>query len=96
MTDELLWVALALALGERRATFRNLVAAFDDIGSIFNASWRDLCQVRGVTRELASAIRRAPESAELQKEREIIARLGLKIVPLNSPDYPENLRHIPD
>ena len=96
MTDELLWVALALALGERRATFRNLVAAFEDIDSIFSASWQQLCQVKGVTRELASAIRRMPQSDELQKEKEIIARLGLKIVPLKSPEYPENLRHIPD
>ncbi len=96
MTDDLLWVALALALGERRATFRNLVAAFDDIDSIFSASWQQLCQVKGVTHELASAIKRMPQSDEFQKEKEIIARLGLKIVPLKSPDYPENLRHIPD
>ena len=94
--DDMLWVALALALGEKRVTFRDLIAEFDDVDAILGASTLSLCKVKGVTHELAAAIRKAPDSPELEKERETVARLGLKIVTLKSPDYPENLRHIPD
>jgi len=96
MTDILLWVALALSLGEKRVTFRNLIAEFDDVDAILGASTLELCKVKGVTRELAVAIRKAPDSPEYEKERETIERLGLSIITLKSTDYPENLRHVPD
>lgn len=96
MTEELLWVALGLALGEKRATFRNLLAHFEKVEAVLDASPRELCQVKGVSPDLADAIRKAPQDSEFEKERDAIERLGLKIVPLHSPNYPENLRHIPD
>jgi len=96
MTDDLRWVALALALGEKRVVFRNLIAEFADIDAILGASTQELIRVKGITHELAAAIRKAPDSPEFAKERETIERLDLKITTLKCQDYPENLRHIPD
>ncbi|MBN2209612.1 MAG: DNA-processing protein DprA, partial [Candidatus Coatesbacteria bacterium] len=96
MTDDLRWVALALALGEKRVVFRNLIAEFADVDAILGASTQELLRVRGITRELAAAIRKSPDSPEFAKERETIERLSLNIMTLKSEDYPENLRHIPD
>ena len=96
MTDDLRWVALALALGEKRVVFRNLIAEFADVDAILGASTQELFRVKGITHELAAAIRKAPDSPEFAKERETIERLNLKITTLKSQDYPENLRHIPD
>ncbi|MBN2209185.1 MAG: DNA-protecting protein DprA [Candidatus Coatesbacteria bacterium] len=96
MTDDLRWVALALALGEKRVVFRNLIAEFADVDAILGASALSLCKVKGVTHELAAAIRKAPDSPEFAKERQAIERLGLQITTLKCQDYPENLRHIPD
>ncbi|RLC44615.1 MAG: DNA-protecting protein DprA [Candidatus Coatesbacteria bacterium] len=96
MTEDMLWLALGVTLRTKRVTFTNLINNFETIERVFDASARQLCCVKGVSMELAGAIKRAPESDEFKTELDAVQRLGLKIVTIRSPDYPENLRHIAD
>jgi len=95
MREELLWLALHLVAGVGPRVFRALLSEFGDVRAVFDASYDELAAVRGLSQETARSIKGALQSARFKSEQAAIARLGAKIVTLGSPEYPENLRHIP-
>jgi len=88
-------VRLAMTRGIGARLYRKLVSRFGSAGAVARAGIRDLTAVDGVGEALAQAIA-AGSDAEAAEQVELADRIGAEIIPVDSPDYPENLRNIYD
>ena len=88
-------VRLALTRGVGTRLYRKLVAAFGSAGAVARASIRQLKAVDGVGDAVAEAIASGSD-AEAAEQLELADQLGAEIIPVDSPDYPANLRNIYD
>ena len=73
-----------------------LIERFGSVDAVFAASPAEVQGVAGVGAETAGAILRARGSTEWQREVELAAAHGVRIICRADPDYPAGLKHIPD
>lgn len=82
-------------LGPRRTI--QLVNKFMDLDEIFDASVSDLCQIDGITREIARDILSGDSAGEfIEAQLAIIKKSPFKIITLFDDRYPRQLRKIYD
>jgi len=94
LTRAYLTLALTPGLGPRR--IKLLTEHFGDAERVYQASLADLRQVEGIGPKLAEAIDQARNSTAPEAELRKAELLGVDILPLSHPDYPESLRQIYD
>jgi len=97
MADErTLTIALNALPRFRAAIARDAFERFGSAAGILAAGAGELAAVRGIGPALAQAVRAldAPRVGEEQQRRS--AELGIVILTLDDPEYPERLRRIPD
>ena len=98
MTERQALIALNLVTGIGAVTVRKLSAHFGSIAAILNASATDLMNVPGVSigklraEEFSKAFRRVRPDAEEERA----AKLNVRLVAWNEPDYPKVLLKIYD
>ncbi|MFA6562587.1 MAG: DNA-processing protein DprA [Verrucomicrobiia bacterium] len=75
---------------------KRLLERFGQPQAILAASAKELMQVEGVGAEVAKAITGWQSQADLDTELKRIADFGARVLTLDDPDYPANLREIYD
>ncbi len=100
--DELTELFLLLSI-ERigPAKIRNLLARFKKLSNILSASTSDLIESEGISKELASRIRKVSAQKEsiqkfLEKELKTLDKMGARIVTVWDEDFPPLLKKIYD
>ena len=89
-------LALALTPGLGPRKFKVLLEHFGSAARVFEADAPALGEVEGVGPKLIHAIGQATDSDAPDKELERAGRLGVTLLPLSHPEYPESLRAIYD
>ncbi|MGQ0701975.1 MAG: DNA-processing protein DprA [Gemmatimonadales bacterium] len=89
------WLTLALVPGIGCTRLAALLDALGSAEAVLRASARELCQVDGIGRILADAIRGADRQAG-GRALARTARIGADLMVPRDPDYPVLLRAIPD
>jgi len=84
---------LTLEIGAIR--LNKLLQVFATPQDIFNVSQEKLMRVEGIGAKIAAKIK-GIKKEEIEKELKETKSLGLKIVTSHDPDYPQNLKNIPD
>ncbi len=90
------YLSLALTPGLGPRKIKLLTEHLGDAEKILAASAADLREVEGIGNKLIEAILRAQDSPEADKELARARHLGVTILPLSHPEYPEALRQIFD
>mgnify|MGYP001136376683 CR=1 FL=1 len=75
---------------------KRLIEHFGEIENVFSASLNDLCKVEDIGEILAKRILSAPKEVDLDKELHLIEKYQVRIITWDSPDYPANLKTLPD
>lgn len=83
------------------AKIRNLLAQFKKLSNILSASILDLADTEGISKELASRIKKASSQREtvikfLEKELKSLDKFGARILTVWDEDYPSLLKKIYD
>jgi DNA processing protein len=89
------WVTLALVPGIGRVRFNALLAVFGEPAAVLAAPIDQLCEVHGISRAAATAIR----SASLVEGERVVRRtedLGGTVLTPDAPAFPRLLRAIPE
>jgi DNA processing protein len=96
VTDHEAYVLLNFVSGIGTAKFRGLNEIFGSPSAIFAQSAARLAGIKGISQKLANALADPENSTKLQKEFELAAKGGTRIITLADPEYPECLRNIYD
>ncbi|MCZ6918286.1 MAG: DNA-processing protein DprA [Gemmatimonadetes bacterium] len=88
------YIALSLVPGIGLVRFEDLLRAFGTAEAVLDASWRDLCVVRGISKAAATAIRDASAEDGEAVLRDLAVEGGVALPPEDSR-YPSALREIP-
>jgi DNA processing protein len=91
--EDLIRVGMVSGLGRTR--YKQLVERFGSWTRATQAPVGELTAVRGISPEIAAAIRRSPE-LDAAAEIEAAQKLGVKLIAFTDAEYPENLRPIDD
>lgn len=86
------WLGINLARGVGPAKVRRLLDHFGDLAEVWHASASDLLAAGLDRRAVDNLI--GVRSVDLDLVLNRIEKLGLTVLTWDSPDYPENLRHI--
>lgn len=83
------------------AKIRNLLARFKKLSNVFTASTHELIETEGISRELASRIRKISSQKDsiqkfLEKELKTLDKLGGRIITVWDEDFPPLLKKIYD
>jgi len=91
------WLILGHILKNRNAISRCLIERFSDPVSVFSSSMDDLCNVEGMTPDIARDIKsfRHPEE-KIMDEISWIKGNSVRFIHMNHPDYPDRLKNIND
>jgi len=92
----LLWLRLMEAEGVGRISIKKLFEHFRSVGKIFSAKESEFAKVEGIRSGICKALKNRAHREWAEAELEKAEKIGAKIIPLDSPDYPKNLFEIPD
>ncbi len=87
-------VALNMLPGMGPVRLRALMERFGTPEAVLGAGRSDLVRVRGVGNEVADAIVRWRELADVESEMKLAEQMGVRIVTMFSDEYPERLKEI--
>ncbi len=90
------WLRVAMAEGVGARTFARLLEHFGGIDQILAARARDLVRIPRISLTIAEKIVASRDSVEVDSEIDRADELGVRIVPIQSEEYPLLLKHIPD
>ena len=90
------WVVLNMITGVGALRAKKLLERFGSLEGIFTAQGRELEQVEGIGKEIAERIRRWRETADVEKELELVKKYGATVLTLGDEEYPERLKEIYD
>lgn len=90
------WFILKYVPGIGNHLYKRLMERFGSPEHVFEASQDKLLEVEGITPRLIAALRQASLPDEAQKDLDLVAQKGYRIVCLTDPVYPPLLREIPD
>lgn len=76
------------------ARFRNLICAFGSPENVMRAPGKELAKVSGIGEIIAGKIT-AVSIKDIERELDLAKKLGLKIIPSESEEYPASLKSIP-
>ena len=88
------WLKLALIPGIGPTRAKKLLIRFIEPSRILSAAVKEIASLLGDS--VAQAIDREREKVDLDKQLELIDKYQVKIITLDDPGYPENLRNIYD
>jgi len=94
--NTLLWLRLSRARGLGPATGARLLEAFGGPREVLSSDRSSLCSVKGVRAETAESILDPGAVEEAERELDKCTQLGIKVIPLDHPGYPQPLKTIPD
>ena len=90
------WFTLKYVPGIGNHLYKRLIERFGSPEHVFDASKDRLLEVEGISPRLISALRQAILPDEAQKDLDLVAQKGYRIICLTDPGYPPLLREIPD
>ena len=90
------WFALKSVPQVGNVTFRRLLEQFGTPARALDASAEELARIKGVSVAAAAAIGNHDYRPAAERECELLARSGARIVTLLDADYPRSLLEIPD
>lgn len=90
------WFALKSVPGIGNHLFKRLLNRFKSPEFIFQATPEELLRIDGVSKGLATAIKRHKIPEAVKKELELVQQKNYEIVTFSDDDYPPLLREIPD
>ncbi len=90
------WFTLKYVPGIGNHLYKRLIDRFGSPEHVFDASKDSLLEVDGISLRLISALRQARLPDEAQKDLDLVARRGYRIICMTDPAYPPLLREIPD
>ncbi len=94
MKKAILTLGLTPGLGARK--IKLLIEHFGDAKKVLDASPKELSEVEGIGPKIIEALRESKASKKSDKELARAEKLGVHIVALSDPNYPECLRQIYD
>ncbi|MBF0101908.1 MAG: DNA-protecting protein DprA [Desulfobacterales bacterium] len=94
--DYLPWFTLKSVHGIGNYLFRKLIERFHHPKSVFEASQKELIQIKGISEELANRILEIKISDAVKQDLELVANHHYHIVTMTDPMYPPLLRQIHD
>ena len=90
------WIALRFVEDLGCAGCRRLLDHFGSPRDILAAPETELRRVSRISGKAAEAVRRFSDWKRVDEELEDAARSGVSLLPMTHPDYPGELRHLPD
>jgi DNA processing protein len=90
------WLALNRIPGVGQVIFKRLLDRFGSPEKVFQAGRRELLEIEGIRKNSVQAILRFRQDPGIEKELDLLDRLGIGILVLTDPLYPSLLAHIPD
>jgi len=96
LNDYKYWIALKSIDGVRNIGFKNLVDAFGNPRTVFNASLHTLTVVPGIGRITAANIKDFSEWIRIEEELELIKKYDAHIITYQDHIYPKSLLNIYD
>ena len=96
--DELYsWLLLAHILRNKVILGKRLIEKFENPEAVFSSSTDGLFSVEGVTPDIVREIKSFTHAREdIKDEVRKIEENGVKLIPLNHPEYPDKLKNIDD
>ncbi|MGB2690857.1 MAG: DNA-processing protein DprA [Thermodesulfobacteriota bacterium] len=85
------WIALSMVNGVGIVLIRNLLTKFDNAKDIFDASKKELAQIEGIGNKNADLIKSFNDWESVDQELDKIEKWGMKLIPLDDPEFPEYL-----
>jgi len=90
------WFFLKSVPGIGNHTFKKLFDHFGSPDLVLKSSYNELLQVEGMTRRLASAIKKHKLPDRVRRELDNTVQRGYRIITMSDPEYPPLLLQIPD
>ena len=90
------WITLALTPGIGPARFHSLLRAFGSPDGAHSAPFAFLCAVPGISRACATAIKEGAQRRYGVAAQEDVEKLGARTILFTDPEYPAELKEIPD
>lgn len=90
------WFFLKSVPGIGNHTFKRLFDHFSSPANVLQSSYDELLQVDGMTRRLASAIKKHKPPDRIRKELDDTIQRGYRIITMSDSEYPPLLLQIPD
>lgn len=94
--DIFYWLALSLIPGVGSILIKRLLERFKTPEAVFQASLEDLLRTEGLSEKVAREIRKGPMEKGVQRELQLLSKVGGKIITLKDDAYPSRLREIYD
>jgi DNA processing protein len=85
------WLALHLVERIGGKTLRRLLDAFGDVDSVLAAQADAISRRCGLHPELAARVAKAREGSAFRTEKRLVAEHGVRLIPMDSADYPARL-----
>ena len=91
------WLALKLVERVGGKTLQRLLEAFGDVDSVLAAPAEAITRRCGLHPELAGRVAQAREVSAFRIEKRLVDEHGVRLIPMDSAEYPERLRgvHLP-
>lgn len=96
MTDRDACVVLNLISGVGHARLKVLIEAYGSPAAALTKSAADLAKLPSFGKTLAAAVASWRNSVDLDAEKRMIEKAGVRVATLFDDDYPSNLKEIPD
>lgn len=96
MESKKYWVGLNMVLGVGKTLFHRLVRTLGSPEKVFKAGRRELMEVEGIGEKIATAILGFDVDISVEREFVLIEEHGVKLLTLDSPEYPALLKSIYD
>lgn len=96
MENILPWFILKSVPGIGNHLFKRLIERFNSPENVFEASGKDLLEIKGITPRLVTVIKHHKIRDSVKKDFDLVMKKGYKIVTLSDTDYPPLLLQIPD
>ncbi len=90
------WFFLKSVPGIGNHTFKKLFDHFSSPDLVLKSSYNELLQVEGITRRLASAIKKHKLPDRVRWELDNAVQRGYRIITMSDSEYPPLLHQIPD
>ncbi|MCH7517700.1 MAG: DNA-protecting protein DprA [Candidatus Dadabacteria bacterium] len=87
------WIALSMVSGIGGVLTKNLFNKFQNPEDIFKAPKKELLKVEGIGDKHIESIKNFDNWDKAGQELEKIEKRGIKLLPLNDPDFPDSLSH---
>jgi DNA processing protein len=85
------WIALSMVNGVGVVLIRNLLTKFKTAEDMFSASKKGLGLIEGIGNKNIEAIKSFDDWERVEQELNKIEKWGIKLLPLNDPEFPRSL-----